>query len=293
MLKQEWLDALADGLAKNHPPLPRLDPELVRLPFYGNALNEITHGVSPEDAADIVIKGSGPEDDEAKAFVLSVLNNFRARYGITDRDVEAYNDAEYAEKGPLNWPWVQAILRTLDAVPQLSAGTIALATSDVYQYLTKSNVQRKIDNGVRDALTPGEETVVVGHSLGSVVAYALLLREGKPAFEGGDPKYNVPLLVTVGSPLAVTAIRELAPGLGKVGGNRTPACVAAWFNAFDPRDSVALYPLDPEHFRLNPEKPAIENWPNVDNFTENRHGIKGYLGDPVVARRIYAALHSV
>ena len=72
-------------------------------------------------------------------------------------------------------------------------------------------------------------------------------------------------------------------------GGLTPGA-SAWFNAFDPRDSVALYPLDPEHFRLNPEKPAIENWPKVHNFTENRHGIKGYLGDPVVAQSIYAAL---
>ncbi len=36
--------------------------------------------------------------------------------------------------------------------------------------------------------------------------------------------------------------------------------------------------------------PAIENKTDVDNPTENRHGISGYLTDAVVAKRIYDAL---
>ena len=66
-----------------------------------------------------------------------------------------------------------------------------------------------------------------------------------------------------------------------------PACAEKWFNAMDDRDVVALYPLDSEHFDVDP---AIENKTDVDNFTENRHSIDGYLSDPVVAKRIYEAL---
>lgn len=142
------------------------------------------------------------------------------------------------------------------------------------------------------AMTPGVEIVVVGHSLGSVVAYTLLRREGAPDYDAGPPKWQVPLFITVGSPLAVNAIMTLVPSVSGAGGNRTPECVSAWFNAMDPRDAVALYPLDNAHFRLTPDTPAVENKTDVDNPTPNRHGISGYLGDPVVAKRIYDALNT-
>jgi hypothetical protein len=66
--------------------------------------------------------------------------------------------------------------------------------------------------------------------------------------------------------------------------------VSAWFNAMDERDVVALYPLDPTHFPLDPDTPAIENKTDVRNRTRNRHGVAGYLDNEVVARRIYRAI---
>ena len=121
-------------------------------------------------------------------------------------------------------------------------------------------------------MEPGVPTVVVSHSLGTVVAYNLLKREGK---QNG---WVTPLFVTLGSPLAVKAIRKaVAP-------NRHPEGVGTWFNALDERDVVALYPLNDAFF---PTDPAVENKTDVDNPTENRHGIEGYLADPVVAAKIY------
>jgi hypothetical protein len=55
----------------------------------------------------------------------------------------------------------------------------------------------------------------------------------------------------------------------------------------DERDVVALYPLDAANF---PVDPPIENKRDVDNPTSNRHGISGYLSDPVVARRLHEAV---
>jgi hypothetical protein len=93
--------------------------------------------------------------------------------------------------------------------------------------------------------------------------------------------WQVPLFVTVGSPLAVAAIKRALRPI------RFPSCAGAWYNALDPRDVVALYPLDAENFDV---RPAIVNQTDVDNPTENRHGIAGYLNDKEVARRIYDAL---
>ena len=116
---------------------------------------------------------------------------------------------------------------------------------------------------------------VVGHPLGSVVAYNVLRRDGK------QMGWKVPTFVTVGSPLGVTMIRDaLAPV-------EHPSCVGSWFNAFDPADVVALHPLDRAHFGI---RPGVENHDGVHNGTRNRHGIAGYLDDAVVARRIHDAL---
>jgi hypothetical protein len=285
-LKQEWVECLAKGLAANDPPLPAIEADRIRFPFYGDALDQMTKGTPPDEAAEVIMRGEPELDDSARRFMFEVFEEIRTTYEIPDDEVSAQAGVPVTERGPLNWPWIRGILQRLDKVPQLSAATIALATYDVFQYLTNGVIRRRIDRGILQAMTPGIESVVVGHSLGTVVAYTLLLREGTPR------GWKVPLFVTVGSPLAVNAIRDRAPGVGEVGGNRTPSCATAWFNAMDPRDAVALHPLTVEHFRLNPAEPAIANKTDVDNPTSNRHGISGYLGDPVVAKRIYTALNS-
>ena len=124
-------------------------------------------------------------------------------------------------------------------------------------------------------LTGDEETVVVGHSLGSVVTYNLLTRQGSAL------DWKVPLYVTVGCPLGISAIRRtLAPV-------RHPECAPSWFNARDNRDVVALFPLDAGHFDVDP---AVVNKDDVDNDTANRHGISGYLSDAEVAKRVHDAV---
>jgi hypothetical protein len=86
---------------------------------------------------------------------------------------------------------------------------------------------------------------------------------------------------TVGSPLGMRAIRDRFRPIG------FPAKTKLWYNAFDPRDVVALYPLDAANFPINP---AVENYAKVLNATDNRHGIVGYLDDVDVAKHILDAL---
>ena len=119
-----------------------------------------------------------------------------------------------------------------------------------------------------------EPAVVVGHSLGTVVAYNILRTDRRAL--------KVPLLVSVGSPLGIRAIREQFVPL------RFPSPpLGAWYNAFDTRDTIALYPLDKDNF---PVTPPIENYSGVRNQTDNRHGIVGYLNNAEVAKRILDAL---
>jgi hypothetical protein len=273
-LKKEWLEAWQSGLKKNGLSMP-IEESDIRFPYYGQTLYDLAEGASLDEAAAIVIKGLN-NDDAQKKFIREVLSLVEDRTGITQDQILEVTGKDVLDKGVLNWEWVQGVLKAIDRFVPLASGTsIALATNDVYQYLDNISIRETIENGVRDALKPGVPTIVVSHSLGTIVSYNLLRREGEKL------GLAVPLFVTLGSPLAVTAIRKkLAP-------NAHPVCVDHWFNAMDERDVVALYPLDKQHFPVTPE---IENKLDIDNPTTNRHGISGYLSDPVVAKRIYDAL---
>ena len=101
-----------------------------------------------------------------------------------------------------------------------------------------------------------------------LTAYSVIVRDTR--------RLQIPWFITVGSPLGTRAVRDQFRPL------RYPP-VDGWYNAFDPRDVVALYPLDGENF---PVQPPVENNGTVRNHTDNRHGIVGYLDDANVAKRI-------
>jgi hypothetical protein len=266
-LEEEWLEALRHGLSKAGLSLPA--GTTVEMPFYGDELARIVAQLNAPLALGVNPKGGNPDPDDLRG---EIILEIAARNGVTDADVRRELGGVPAEKGPQNWEWVQAALRALDRVPGVNSAFIDLVTRDVYVYLENNAARRKVDGIVRAAIDD-QPCVVIGHSLGSVVAYNVLSRLDTPA---------VPRLVTVGSPLGINGIkRKLDKPL------RNPPGVAHWFNAFDDRDVVALAPLDARNFDITP---AIENKSDVDNFTDNRHGIAGYLADPVVAGKIVELL---
>lgn len=273
-LKQDWLDHWQVGLHKCglEIPIPESD---VRFPYYGDTLDQMVEGLPAGEAADVIVRGLEHSSDEER-FIKAVLREVAAGC-IPPEDRKG---AEVLERGILNWEWVQSILEAIDRIPGCSGASIALATRDVYQYLHHPAIAQEIDDGVSKAFSPGVETVVVSHSLGTVVAYNLLS-------QGLPHGWRVPMFITLGSPLAVTEIKETVK---RAHGLRCPGCAGGWFNAMDERDVVALHALTPGHFPVDPAIPAIENKTDVWNHTPNHHSIDGYLEDAEVARKIHAAL---
>ncbi|MBF6212303.1 alpha/beta fold hydrolase [Nocardia puris] len=190
-----------------------------------------------------------------------------AAAGVTEEQIVAELDA-VGSRDPQNWGWVLAA-RVLSRIPGLDARVIDTWLRDVSLYVTDEAVRRAVHQVV-EAELGDEPFVAVGHSLGSVVAYNVL----RSAHRRGPCRG----LITLGSPRGIPSIRGrlTAPV-------NYPHRLAAWLNAFDQADIVALRPLDTEFF---PTDPLIENHGGVANFTDNRHGIEGYLADGVVAKRI-------
>jgi hypothetical protein len=270
VLKTEWLGALQRGATAAGKTVPvGID---VAFPYYGDKLDEFARQFDIPLTADIQARG-GAVDDEFLAFQAQFAEEIRQRAGITDAQIDVEFGAAPGQRGPLNWKWVQAILRAIDKNGTgMNQSTLEAFTRDVFLYCTKAGVRDQIDQIVSAKLSE-EPTVVVSHSLGTVVAYSVLSRDRR--------RLKVPLFVTVGSPLAVRAVRDQFRPIG------FPNPVGTWYNAFDTRDVVALYPLDANNF---PVTPPIVNNSNVKNHTDNRHGIVGYLDDPDVAGKIVSGI---
>lgn len=278
-LKKEWIDAWRIGLDAAGLAMPVTEAD-IRFPYYGDTLDQLAGGADPATAAAVIVRGNDL-DAEEKRFANAIALHIQEKF-ISPDELAAVAGREVVERGPLQWEWFQGVLKAIDRyVPGASAASIALATHDVYQYLRNEDVRDTIDEGVMQAMQSGVEAVVVSHSLGTVVAYRLLRQFGQAR------GWRVPQFVTLGSPLGVTEIRETVM---KWSPTRCPPCVDAWFNAYDKRDVVALYPLTTKYFPRDPPLPGIDEHGDVNNRTDNRHGISGYLDDPVVAKRIHDAL---
>jgi hypothetical protein len=269
-LQAAWVKALAEGAQALGKVVPA-DIE-VAFPYYGDVLENFVKRSNLPLTADVVARGGQPNDDFL-AFEADVAQSLRAQAGITDDQVLSEYGNNPRPRGPLNWEWVQAILRAIDKHGGgLSSDAIEQFTRDVYLYTTVQTVRDAVDAIVRVQLTD-KPTIVVAHSLGSVVAYNVLRADTQAL--------NVSLFTTIGSPLGIRAIRDQLVPLA------FPAHVRAWYNAYDTRDVVALFPLDHDNF---PVSPPIENYQGIRNQTDNRHGISGYLNDKHVAGKLLVAL---
>lgn len=269
-LKTLWTETLKKGVDKYGGSLP--NDISISFPFYGDLLDDYANQLQVPLTTDIQTKGSPPNSDFL-TFQSNIAEEIRIKAGITEEQVDAEYGPNPKEKGPQNWEWVQALLRAIDKnASGLSQGMLEVFMRDVYLYTKRAGVRDEIDRIVASELTE-DPTVVVGHSLGSVVAYNVL--------RSSRDNLSVSLYMSLGSPLGIRAIRNEFRPL------RFPSSADAWFNAYDEKDIVALFPLDSTNFPVNP---AIENYSGIKNHTSNNHGIIGYLDNKEVARRIMSAL---
>lgn len=270
-LKNIWIDTLKKGFQATGKPFP--DDVYFDFPYYGDKLDELTELAKMDNPEDVIAKGGG-EDKQYQEFIQSALAEIQKQKEISDSDIQAAADnPDIKEKGIQNWEWVHAIANFLDKnFLDVSDFTIEKFLTDVYLYVNSPKVTKSINKIVEEKLTD-EPTIVVSHSLGTVVAYKVIL--------DNLAKINLHKFITVGSPLGISAISS------KLGIPHNPAGDDGWYNAYDKRDIVALNPLDDRYF---PADPIIDNYNGVDNDTDNRHGIIGYLNDKLVAAEIAEAL---
>ncbi|MCJ0874490.1 hypothetical protein [Streptomyces sp. AP-93] len=145
---------------------------------------------------------------------------------------------------------------------------VKLTFEDVYAYFF-GGVGEEMRDVVRGELAdvPPGPLALVGHSLGSVIAYEVLREERR----------DVTLFVSLGSPLGITEVQDRLALPAAV-----PAGVAAWSNVSDLRDLVALdHWLRPEY---GPAGLVTDHL--VRNDSGNHHGITEYLRSAPVQQKL-------
>ncbi len=271
-LKATWIGTLRKGYEAAHLTYP--ESLEVDFPYYGDALDARVAKSELPLPRSIVPKGAG-ESSPYEDFVRESLREMKESASISDDAVTAEaGPIPVAEKGIANWALTQAILRLIDnRFRGVSAYSIDSFLRDVFLYVTNRSVANEINAIVTGMLTD-EPTVVVGHSLGTVVAYNVL---------ANTPTLKLRRFITVGSPLGLKTISS------RLGVLQYPPADFAWYNAYDDGDVVALNPLRDPYFKT---MPAVDNYDGINNDTDNQHGIIGYLNDATVARAIDEALQS-
>ncbi|MFT4137295.1 hypothetical protein [Microbacterium sp.] len=150
-----------------------------------------------------------------------------------------------------------------------------LAEIATYTSTTHPEPRRNVHALVGEVIRAQQPRVVVAHSLGSVVAYETLWAE---------PDLDVPLLVTVGSPLALTnAFYDSFVPPAAIAHTRPPG-VQRWVNFADVGDLVAV----PKH--LSNYFTGIETDETVVIDAFECHKIVPYLTCPPVASVIREGL---
>ncbi|ORA12708.1 hypothetical protein BST12_24715 [Mycobacterium angelicum] len=218
---------------------------------------------------------------KAMGAAATTLNDIAAQ--LSDEDAEFLAEAaEEAAAGlpeigqPMAFNEVPGILQPVARffARRIDAGLMLLFVSELNQvkrYLDEDVLASKIQQRVLDKIT--EETkVVVGHSLGSVVAYETIAVH----------KLRIPTLVTLGSPLGMkTVTKRLRAKLAVNAVDAGSPGVRSWTNIYDKADPVASAGA------LKRLWPGVDDW-TVENDNEP-HSIERYLNKKITGKTIGSA----
>lgn len=214
-LAQAWAPRLRDGLRRADFPTP--DDVDVNVVFYGDLFRP--HGFM---AAEMPVIDSNSLDPTEEALLRVLAAPLLDKHGVQTLGVP---------------PSVQALLRVLIGTPffEVLAGqhgerALLFGLRQVRLYLHNPAIRQAAQQRFELAIKQ-DTRVVVGHSLGSVVAYEALCTGRYP---------HIRTFVSIGSPLGISPVIFDCLGPQPRESRRQFPTVQAWHNIADTGDLVAL-----------------------------------------------------
>jgi hypothetical protein len=270
-LEKEWLPALAGGVRTAG--FPDVADRLwrvregfgaieTRMAFYGHLFRR--PGIQGDDAGEL----SAEEDLFAEQLALAWLEHAASRASRPKEKMTANQELAYvrheigseeAGTGAVVRKAIHSLARLRYFVAPVGMGFaerfVNRALAQVTRYLTEDAIRSAALKTVLDLVGP-ETKVIIGHSLGSIVAYEAAHQLQQP----------LSLLLTIGSPLGLPTIvyPKLRPQPPTF-----PTRVKRWVNVADRDDVIAAEPNLQGLFSIGiPQGAAFEGGYTVDNGAE-------------------------
>jgi hypothetical protein len=246
-----WSEAFERGLS--YAGCPRSEAPTLAVPFYGSLFREGSPYLGEDDEQEWT--------DAEVLLIVSALNELTEDISKDEMDLIEQTARSLGPPAFLPPP----LLRGLAAVDRkwgtgrafLLIGVLRQVNAYLFNDEAGDQVRQMVTNEIED-----DTRVLVGHSLGSVIAYDLLIRGAAT---------QITTLITLGSPLPLATVRS-ALRAGRLVANDGPS----WFNVHDPWDVVTV------GLGMAPEARDIE----VSNRISDPHALSEYLGRKETAKVI-------
>ncbi|MEU6011646.1 hypothetical protein [Streptomyces sp. NPDC047453] len=261
-LTNDWSRALNRGLGElGRPDLPA---NALELPHWTGLLARgANHLGAEEDRFDAAV----PLSEEEADFVATALEEV-----VRQEDLDRIQQRELQTLGlPQLWParLTRLVMAYDRRFPRGGGKLFVSMMREVRFYLYEPDLAAQVRALVAESFH-ASTSVVIGHSLGSVIAYDLL-RRGEIALDGSS---GVRTLVTCGSPLTISSVRR---GLNIADGEPLKLSGdVAWVNVFDSGDFIT------GGMGLSALSPEITD-AEVDNGIGDPHSALRYLRTTQVA----------
>ena len=265
VLHSEWYPALRDGLIAAGVELRDSD---LACPFYGKLFRPPgtkAGGLIPYDANDVT------EEDEKELLEQWWREAARVEHNVPDPGDPSKGTPRSVQRA-LN---ALSYSKFFASIAESFEEYIVADLKQVTAFFREPAIREQICARVVEAVHPADTRVIVGHSLGSVIAYECLC---------AHPEWSVKTLVTLGSPLGVRNLvfDRLRPPPTE-GRGAWPGSVVRWFNIADEGDIVALVKQLGSYFGNNVEDHSVCNGADA-------HAVSPYLTAEVTGHAIASGL---
>ena len=194
----------------------------------------------------------------------------------------------------------KVLYKTIDQLPsllQVLPRTARLTAEELDRYFKNeeqiaSLVREQLKQELRPLLLKGDKILLIGHSLGSVIAYDTLWALSQLEHLPGE----IDLFLSIGSPLGMNYVQKrLLGNKYKNHSKKYPSNIRHWVNVTAVGD---ITPLDrnfeddyKEMLKPNMTESITDHSKEIYNYFRNEHGLNfhrsyGYLVNPVVGKTI-------
>jgi hypothetical protein len=177
----------------------------------------------------------------------------------------------------------------------LASPALRQTLADVRRYIENRDgigdrIRAVLREPLLDAWEGGYRVLLIGHSLGSVIAFDVLWELSRLELR----RERIDLFISLGSPIATRFIRRGLKGAELKGRERFPGNIRRWLNVSARGETVALHPRVKPFFGAMRRAGLLESLvdrPGIYNHFKGVSGLDvhksyGYLSHPVVAGAI-------